>query len=134
MSHVIYPTTNLQATEQLVIERGEGVYVYDNQGKQYLEGLSGLWCTALGYGNEEVVETAAKQMRNLAYSHMFGGKTHPAAMELAAEVVQVRKEREELLKQTYENINKLNELVDQRSSLLPLTRDWMNQRIERNTF
>ncbi|MEE4660718.1 MAG: aminotransferase class III-fold pyridoxal phosphate-dependent enzyme, partial [Halieaceae bacterium] len=83
MSHVIYPTTNLKATEQLVIERGEGVYVYDNTGKQYLEGMAGLWCTALGYGNEEVVETAAQQMRTLAYSHMFGGKTHPAAMELA---------------------------------------------------
>ena len=83
MSHIIYPTTNLTATEQLVIERGEGVYVYDNQGKQYLEGLAGLWCTALGYGNEEVIETAARQMRNLTYSHMFGGKTHPAAIELA---------------------------------------------------
>ena len=38
MSAVIYPTTNLKATEQLVIERGEGVYVYDNKGKRYLEG------------------------------------------------------------------------------------------------
>ena len=83
MSHIIYPTTNLTAIEQLVIERGEGVYVYDNQGKQYLEGLAGLWCTALGNGNEEVIETAAQQMRTLTYSHMFGGKTHPAAMELA---------------------------------------------------
>ena len=83
MSQMIYPTTNLTATEQLVIERGEGVYVYDSAGKQYLEGLAGLWCTALGYGNEELIETAAEQMRKLTYSHMFGGKTHPAAMELA---------------------------------------------------
>jgi adenosylmethionine-8-amino-7-oxononanoate aminotransferase len=83
MTHMIYPTTNLKATEQLVIERGEGVYVYDNQGRQYLEGMSGLWCTALGYGNEEIVATAAEQMRTLAYSHLFGGKTHPAAMALA---------------------------------------------------
>ena len=83
MSHVIYPTTNLKAIEQMVIERGEGVYVYDNAGARYLEGMAGLWCTALGYGNEEVVETAAQQMRTLAYSHMFGGKTHPVAMELA---------------------------------------------------
>ncbi|MCZ6828276.1 MAG: aminotransferase [Gammaproteobacteria bacterium] len=83
MSRIIYPTTNLTAIEQLVIERGEGVYVYDNQGKQYLEGLAGLWCTALGYGNEEIIETAAEQMRSLTYSHMFGGKSHPAAMALA---------------------------------------------------
>jgi 4-aminobutyrate--pyruvate transaminase len=83
MTHMIYPTTNLTATEQLVIERGEGVYVYDSNGKQYLEGLAGLWCTSLGYGNEEIIETAAEQMRKLTYSHLFGGKTHPAAMELA---------------------------------------------------
>lgn len=83
MSNMIYPTTNLTATEQLVIERGEGVYVYDSEGKQYLEGLAGLWCTSLGYGNEEIIEAAAQQMRTLTYSHMFGGKTHPAAMELA---------------------------------------------------
>ena len=44
-----------------------------------------------------------------------------AAMELAAEVVQVRKERED-------------ELVDQRSTLLPLTSDWMDRRVERNSF
>ena len=83
MSHLIYPTTNLAATEQLILERGEGVYVYDQQGKRYLEGMAGLWCTALGYGNEEVIEAAASQMRKLTYSHMFSGKTHPAAMALA---------------------------------------------------
>jgi 4-aminobutyrate---pyruvate transaminase len=83
MSHMIYPTTNLAATEQLIIERGAGVYVYDNHGKQYLEGMAGLWCTSLGYGNEEVIETATEQMRKLTYSHLFGGKTHPAAMGLA---------------------------------------------------
>ena len=83
MTHVIYPTTNLTATEQLVIERGEGVYVYDNEGKQYLEGLSGLWCTSLGYGNKELIDTTTEQMSKLAYSHLFGGKTHGPAMALA---------------------------------------------------
>ena len=57
-----------------------------------------------------------------------------AAMELAAEVVQVRKEREELLQQAYENISKLNELVEQRSTLLPLTSNWMNNRDPRHSF
>ena len=83
MTRMIYPTTNPTATEQLIIERGEGVYVYDNNGKQYLEGMSGLWCTALGYGNEEVIEAATAQMKTLAYSHLFGGKSHPAAIALA---------------------------------------------------
>ncbi len=96
MSAVIYPTTNFKATEQLTIERGEGAYVYDSNGKQYLEGLAGLWCTSLGYGNRELIETTHEQMSKLAYSHMFGGKTHRVGMELAdklAEMVPVENAR-----------------------------------------
>lgn len=83
MSAVIYPTTNLMATEQLVIERGEGVYVYDNQGKQYLEGLAGLWCTGLGYGNRELIDCIGEQLGKLSFTHMFGGKTHQPGIDLA---------------------------------------------------
>lgn len=83
MSRVIYPTTNLAATEQLTIARGEGVYVYDSAGKQYLEGMSGLWCTGLGYNNREVIDAISEQLGNLSYTHMFGGKTHPGAIQLA---------------------------------------------------
>jgi len=83
MSSVLYPATNLAATEQLVIERGEGVYVYDSQGNRYLEGLAGLWCTALGYGNQEMIEATRQAMSTIAYTHLFGGKTHPASIELA---------------------------------------------------
>ena len=83
MSHVLYPSTNLAATEQLTIERGEGVYVYDNQGNRYLEGLAGLWCTALGYGNREMIDATSEAMSKIAYTHLFGGKTHAVAMQLA---------------------------------------------------
>lgn len=83
MSGIIYPTTNLKATETLTLERGEGVYVYDNQGNEYLEGLAGLWCTSLGYNNRELIDTLNEQMGKLCYSHMFGGKTHQVGMDLA---------------------------------------------------
>ena len=83
MPSIIYPTTNFAEIEQLCIERGEGVYVYDDRGNQYLEGLAGLWCTSLGHGNEELADAAAEQMRKLAFSHMFGGKTHQIGMDLA---------------------------------------------------
>ena len=83
MTHLIYPATNLKAIEQLTITRGAGVYVYDDRGRRYLEGLAGLWCTSLGYGNEELIEAASTQMRTLAYQHLFGGKTHPTAVALA---------------------------------------------------
>ncbi len=83
MSAVIYPTTNLKATEQLIIERGEGIYVYDSQGKRYLEGLAGLWCTGLGYGNQELIDTISQSLSQLSYTHMFGGKAHQPGIDLA---------------------------------------------------
>ncbi len=83
MNHTIYPTTNFKAIEQLTVERGEGCYVWDNKGNQYIEGLAGLWCTALGYGNQEVIQAATEQMGKLSFSHMFGGKTHQVGKDLA---------------------------------------------------
>ena len=86
MSAVLYPSTNLAAVEQLVIDRGEGVYVYDKAGKRYLEGLAGLWCTALGYGNRELIETAEQAMSKLSFTHLFGGKSHQPGIDLAAKL------------------------------------------------
>jgi 4-aminobutyrate--pyruvate transaminase len=45
--------------------------------------MAGLWCTALGYGNEELAETAAAQMKKLPFSHLYNGKSHDLAIELA---------------------------------------------------
>jgi 4-aminobutyrate--pyruvate transaminase len=83
MTHLVYPCTNFRAIEELTLTRGEGVYVWDDKGKQYLEGMAGLWCAALGHGNQEVIDAASTQMRELAYAPMFGGKTHPKAIALA---------------------------------------------------
>jgi 4-aminobutyrate---pyruvate transaminase len=83
---VLHPYTNLvklRETGPLVIERGKGVRVYDDRGKDYIEALSGLWCTALGWGEEALVEAAAEQMRKLAFSHLFAGKSHEPAIALA---------------------------------------------------
>ena len=62
MTNVIYPTTNFKATEQMVIDRGEGVYIYDKEGNKYLEGLAGLWCTSLGYGNKELIRSEERRV------------------------------------------------------------------------
>ena len=83
MTALIYPTTNLKKTEQLNIVRGEGVYIYDDKGNRYLEGLAGLWCSALGYGNAELIEAITRQLHTLSYSHMFGGRTHQVGIDLA---------------------------------------------------
>src|SRR6202030_2193461 len=58
-------------------------FVYDSDGKGYIEGMAGLWCTALGYGNEELVEAAAAQMRKLSFAHLFTGKRPQPDIERA---------------------------------------------------
>ena len=73
----------------LIIERGAGRHVYDTDGKPYIEGMAGLWCTALGYGNEELVEAAAAQMRKLSFAHLFTGKSHDPAIELAEKLKEI---------------------------------------------
>lgn len=83
MPSVIYPTTNLKMTEQMIVDRGEGIYIYDSEGKQYLEGMAGLWCTGLGYNNRELIDTISEQLSKLSFTHMFGGKTHQPGMDLA---------------------------------------------------
>lgn len=83
---LVHPYTNLatfRETGPLVLERGKGVRLYDVDGKDYIEGMAGLWCTSLGYGNEELVEVAREQMLRLPYTHLFGGKSHDPAIELA---------------------------------------------------
>jgi 4-aminobutyrate---pyruvate transaminase len=73
----------------LIIERADGVTVYDSDGKPYIEGMAGLWCTALGYGNEELVEAATAQMRKLSFAHLFTGKSHDPAIELAEKLKEI---------------------------------------------
>jgi 4-aminobutyrate--pyruvate transaminase len=83
MSAMIYPTSNFAEQDKLCIERAKGVYVYDSSNKQYIEGMSGLWCTALGYGNEELIDAISDQLRTLSFSHLFGGKSHSPGVALA---------------------------------------------------
>lgn len=86
LEHLLHPATNLkqhQADGPVVYARGKGVYIWDTRGKQYLEGMAGLWCTALGYGEEELVEAATRQMRTLSYSQLFGGKANEPSVLLA---------------------------------------------------
>ena len=86
---LLHPTTNLlthRSVGPLVLERAEGIYVYDTAGKRYIEGLAGLWCTGLGYGNAELVETAREQMSRLSFSHLFGGRSHEPAIALAEKI------------------------------------------------
>ena len=87
---VIHGLTNLKLHAErgaTVIERGRGVWVSDNHGKDYIEAMSGLWCIALGYGNERLAEVAARQMKTLAYYPLTNHKSHPPVIELAEKLL-----------------------------------------------
>jgi 4-aminobutyrate---pyruvate transaminase len=89
---IAHPYTNLATLRDggpLILERGQGVFVYDTEGKAYIEGMAGLWCTALGYGNEELVEAATAQLRKLPFAHLFTAKSHDPAIELAEKLKEI---------------------------------------------
>ncbi len=89
---LIHPYTNLDAHRSegpTILESGKGIYVYDTDGKQYIEGMAGLWCTSLGYGNEELIETAREQLSKLSFTHLFGGKSHDPAIALAEKLKEI---------------------------------------------
>jgi 4-aminobutyrate--pyruvate transaminase len=86
---LVHPYANLVALREhgpLVLEHGKGIFVYDNGGRPYIEGMAGLWCAALGYGNEELIEAATAQMRKLSFAHLFTGLSHDPAIELAERI------------------------------------------------
>ncbi|MDX3809382.1 aspartate aminotransferase family protein [Bosea thiooxidans] len=89
---LVHPYTNLathRETGPLVLESGKGIYVYDTTGKEYIEGMAGLWCTGLGYSNQELIDTATEQMKKLPFTHIFGGRSHDPAIELAEKLKEI---------------------------------------------
>ena len=88
----LHPYTNARKHEQqgpLVITRGKGIYVYDDGGKEYIEGLAGLWCAALGFGEERLADAAARQLKTLPYYHVFAGKAHDIGIELCERILAI---------------------------------------------
>jgi 4-aminobutyrate--pyruvate transaminase len=86
----LHPSSNLRSVQTegpLVITRGEGVYVYDDEGRRYLEGMAGLWCASLGFSERRLAEAAYKQMCELPFYHSFGGKVPAISTELAERLV-----------------------------------------------
>lgn len=71
----------------LILDRGEGVYVYDTKGKRYLEGMAGLWSVAVGFGERRLIDAATRQMEKLSFYHNFTGRTHEPAIDLAEKLV-----------------------------------------------
>ncbi|MEM7207254.1 MAG: aminotransferase [Pseudomonadota bacterium] len=93
--YVVHPFTNLTVHQQagpITISRGEGIYVWDDHGNKLIEGMSGLWCTSLGFSESRLVEAATRQMRELPYSHMFTHRSTIPAIELCQRLVEIAPE------------------------------------------
>ena len=90
--YLFHPITNLKShiTEDvLILERGEGIYIFDKDGKKYIDGLAGLWCTSLGHGVTELADAAKDQMSKLGYSTLFASKSHEPAILLAEKLIEM---------------------------------------------
>ncbi|MEK9610548.1 MAG: aminotransferase [Alphaproteobacteria bacterium] len=86
----LHPYTNpsmLRETGPHIMARGDGVFVHDDNGQKFYEGMSGLWCTSLGFSEPELVEAAISQLRTLPFYHSFAGKTVNPAIDLAETLI-----------------------------------------------
>ncbi|OWU86776.1 aminotransferase [Oceanicola sp. 22II-s10i] len=82
----MHPYTNARMLEEqgpVVMQRGDGVHVWDVSGKKYIEAMAGLWSVGIGFSEPRLVEAAAKQMAELPYYHTFAMRSHTPAVELA---------------------------------------------------
>ncbi|WP_411820111.1 aminotransferase [Hyphococcus formosus] len=85
-AHHLHPFTvhhELRETGPRVITRGEGVYLWDSEGNRIIDGMAGLWCVQLGYGEQELVDAAADALKTLSYYNTFFQTTTPHAARLA---------------------------------------------------
>ena len=95
VAYQIHPYTNFRRHERqgpMIISRGEGIRVYDDQGKEYIEALAGLWSVALGFGEKRLVAAATRQMEQLPYYHSFTHKANEPSIALAEKLVEMTPE------------------------------------------
>ncbi len=88
----LHPFTNLVTHAQvgpMVIRRGDGIFVEDDQGRRYLEAMSGLWCASLGFSNARLAKAGSDALHSLPYYHTFNGRSNEAAVELAEKLLKL---------------------------------------------
>ena len=81
--HAFLDQKALNEKGALVIAKGQGLNLWETDGKRYLDGMSGLWCTALGYGRADLSAAATRQLEELPYYNLFFHTTHPRVVELS---------------------------------------------------
>ncbi|WP_106496525.1 aminotransferase family protein [Lentibacillus sp. Marseille-P4043] len=91
--YFIHPTSSIQQQQEngakVIMEKGEGIYLTDNNENVYIDAMSSLWNVNVGHGREELAEAAAQQMKNLAFSSTFSTFSHEPAIKLAEKIASI---------------------------------------------
>jgi len=88
-AHHVHPFSDTAALNKegvRIITRGRGVYLWDSDGKKIIDGMAGLWCVQVGYGNEELAEAGYEALKTLPYYNHFFKTSNPWTIELAAKL------------------------------------------------
>ena len=90
--HYLHSYTNMKdfpTEDSVVYAKGDRHFIYDNDGKRYIDGIAGLWCVNIGHGRKEMAKVLAEQSEKLAYYNTFGDATTEPAVELAAKLAEL---------------------------------------------
>ena len=90
--HYLHPFTDfkdLNSRGARVMVRGDGIYLWDSEGKKILDGMSGLWCVNVGYGRTSISQAVYQQMETLPFYNSFFNTTNLPAVQLAAKLVEI---------------------------------------------
>ena len=88
--HQVHPWAAMDAWrgyDNIFVDRAQGIYLWDGQGKRFIDGPAGMWCNQIGYGREEMAEAIADQVRKLPYTSPFTNTTEPSSI-LAKTIVE----------------------------------------------
>ena len=95
VEYSLHPYTNFSAHEDrgpFVITRGDNIYVWDDDGERYIEGMAGLWCTSLGFNEQRLIDAATRQLGTLPYTHNFAHRSSEPVIDLAERVIRLAPE------------------------------------------
>ncbi|MDR3482176.1 MAG: aspartate aminotransferase family protein [Burkholderiaceae bacterium] len=91
-AHYLHPFTDfksLNAQGARVIVKGDGIYIWDSEGKRLIDGMSGLWCVNAGYGRASIADAVHAQMQELPFYNSFFQTTNAPAAQLAAKLAAI---------------------------------------------
>ncbi|SDB74072.1 aminotransferase [Belnapia rosea] len=87
---LIHPNTNIRKHQEMgptIISRGEGIYVFDDSGRPFLDAAAGLWCASLGFSSDRLAKVASDAIKKLGYYHLYRHTSNEASIDLAEKLI-----------------------------------------------